>query len=903
MSICETITPSLDSRAKDNEPPLNPTELDIFNYIINLPSVTANKNFEIIDNLLINFAGNYSSPDFNTALSEFIVNYFRLNIDFDHQGKPDFKHIKTFDFNMKKDSKTDFSTLSKRQAKRLRYSNFQFLFQKNRSLASRQALDGVNSAGDIDPNDIRDFWSNVMNARTEASNPCSSRSLNSSAAVLIDDSTLWAPISVEELSQNLPHLSSAVGPDGLTARKLVNAPRALVCRILNSFILARRVPEFLAEAKTIFIPKAANASTPGELRPISMSSLLHRLFHRILANRISLANNYSYQFGFRDFDGTGACASLTDFLIKYARKHCKSLHMAFVDLRKAFDSVDHNYLWNACAMKGLPPSFLDYIIRFYNSTGTFLMWKGRSLAHLFPGRGVRQGDPLSSTLFNIVIESILRDLDPQIGFDLPDLRLSHLAYADDVNLVSATSFGLQLQLNRFKDLAARAGLEINISKTKVLALRAIGKERKVIPYRPSVKINDMALDYVTYESSISYMGLNFNPSGIVPDDLKCGLSHYLKSLKELPAKPQQKLYILRDVLLARFQYTFSFYSYSLRSYNDFDISIRKFVKHILHLPHDVPNSFFYASITDGGLGLFNARWKAPLLRYNKLKLFTRNLGGLSYELLNHIADLSNSIHKHLEHDPGQFLDSSKAIREFFKTSLYHSNDGRDLDLASRVAGQNTWIFRPNNFLTGRDFINFIKLRINALPSKVRLTRGVRSQEGRMCRHGCGLTETTYHTIQQCPRTHGWRVRRHDRLVQYIADKNNNEYKKCIIEPRIVTDRGLRKPDLLIIEDRAATVVDVQVTGYDRNYLNNFNRNKVNYYGEHAGFIQAVKDAHDVDEVKVLAFTISYKGLVNKTSFNQLLSDGIIKRHDLPFLASKAMVGSLSAFHFYYKSTV
>lgn len=140
-------------------------------------------------------------------------------------------------------------------------------------------------------------------------------------------------------------------------------------------------------------------------------------------------------------------------------------------MQKAFESVDQDYLWKACAEKGLPSSFLEYIIRFYNSTGTFLILKGRSLTRLFPGRGgVRQGDPLSSTLFNIVIESILRDLDPEIGFDLPDVRLSHHVYADDFNLVSATSFGLQLQLSRFKERAAKAGLEVNINKTKVLEL-------------------------------------------------------------------------------------------------------------------------------------------------------------------------------------------------------------------------------------------------------------------------------------------------------------------------------------------------------------------------------------------------------------------------------------------------
>lgn len=62
-----------------------------------------------------------------------------------------------------------------------------------------------------------------------------------------------------------------------------------------------------------------------------------------------------------------------------------------------------------------------------------------------------------------------------------------------------------------------------------------------------------------------------------------------------------------------------------------------------------------------------------------------------------------------------------------------------------------------------------------------------------------------------------------------------------MEPRINADRGLRKPDLIIIEDRFVTVVDVQVTGYDHNYLNDFNRQKINYYGGHSAFVAAVKD--------------------------------------------------------------
>lgn len=180
----------------------------------------------------------------------------------------------------------------------------------------------------------------------------------------------------------------------------------------------------------------------------------------------------------------------------------------------------------------------------------------------------------------------------------------------------------------------------------------------------------------------------------------------------------------------------------------------------------------------------------PLLRCNKLKLFGKNFGGFSDSVSNHIASATDSILKYLRLGDGSLVSNSKDICVYFKNLLYNSNDGRDLDLAGKVNGQNSWLFRPNNFISGRDFINFIKLRINALPSKVRLTRGDHNLSNKMCRHWCDLTETTYHVVQQCPRTHGWRIRRHDRVVQYLQRINSNEYKSCHVEPRIITDRGL-----------------------------------------------------------------------------------------------------------------
>lgn len=93
-----------------------------------------------------------------------------------------------------------------------------------------------------------------------------------------------------------------------------------------------------------------------------------------------------------------------------------------------------------------------------------------------------------------------------------------------------------------------------------------------------------------------------------------------------------------------------------------------------------------------------------------------------------------------------------------------------------------------------------------------------------------------------------------------------------------------------------------MTGYDHSALKNFNSNKIFYYAGHSDFIRSVKNQFGVGEVKVLDLTISYKGLICKTSYKDLLDENIITKRDVQYIASKAMLGSMSAFHYFYKST-
>ena len=108
-----------------------------------------------------------------------------------------------------------------------------------------------------------------------------------------------------------------------------------------------------------------------------------------------------------------------------------------MDVTKALDSVSHKSMVKAAGPAGFPTSLLHYIQSLY--IGTTTRFKvGKSIGQLICVKwGVHQGDPLSPVLFNHIIDWVLNEIDPQVGVTLEgSLRLNHLAFADDVSLMS-----------------------------------------------------------------------------------------------------------------------------------------------------------------------------------------------------------------------------------------------------------------------------------------------------------------------------------------------------------------------------------------------------------------------------------------------------------------------------------
>lgn len=181
--------------------------------------------------------------------------------------------------------------------------------------------------------------------------------------------------------------------------------------------------------------------------------------------------------------------------------------MCFIDLQKAFDSISHPCL----LLKLLKNNMNGHVYQIIQSMYSKIVLQvnvGTGLTEEFTSNvGVRQGDNLSPTLFNLFINDIPelfnKDCEP---VTLNDYTLSCLLYADDLVLISESTKGLQACLDKLKGYCDKWGLTVNPSKSKALAVNADRKTKLDLKFsgNPVVHVDETTYLGVVLDSTGSF---------------------------------------------------------------------------------------------------------------------------------------------------------------------------------------------------------------------------------------------------------------------------------------------------------------------------------------------------------------------------------------------------------------
>ena len=148
------------------------------------------------------------------------------------------------------------------------------------------------------------------------------------------------------------------------------------------------------------------------------------------------------------------------WIIEKAREFQKNIYLCFINYTKAFDSVDHNKLWNALKEMGISDHLTCLLRSLYSDQETTVRTLYGTTDWFKIEKGVQQG-----CLFNLYVEYIRRDsrLDGlQAGIKIGGRNINNFRYVDDINLMVESKEEPKSLLMRVKEESERAGLKLNI---------------------------------------------------------------------------------------------------------------------------------------------------------------------------------------------------------------------------------------------------------------------------------------------------------------------------------------------------------------------------------------------------------------------------------------------------------
>ncbi len=184
------------------------------------------------------------------------------------------------------------------------------------------------------------------------------------------------------------------------------------------------------QSQCVPVPKKGNLSNPNKWCGVMLMDVCSKIFSSVMNGRaFHLLENHGTEFQFGSTPGLGCqdCLFTLKTLINAHKNHHLPLFVAFVDLVKAYDTVNHDLLLHILEKYGAPPKFVASIHTMY--TNLFVVLKiEKDFQEILQSVGVRQGNNIAPVLFLFLVSAAAKTLEVKwLETGIAVLKVVHLS--------------------------------------------------------------------------------------------------------------------------------------------------------------------------------------------------------------------------------------------------------------------------------------------------------------------------------------------------------------------------------------------------------------------------------------------------------------------------------------------
>lgn len=278
---------------------------------------------------------------------------------------------------------------------------------------------------------------------------------------------------IDQLSVN-----KSPGSDGLTTNfykvfKKILSP--ILLQVFDDIEKKRVMPDSMVMGLISLVFKKGDREDLANYRPITLMNVDYKILTKIFANRVKMvidkivAPTQAYSVPERDICDT--ICTIRD-VVEYMKETEQGGIVLALDFNKAFDRVEHSFMFKVIRKFGFGERFLKWLSLLYSGARGKVKVNGVLTDAFKIERSVRQGCPLSALLYAMVAEPMaqLIKFNSQIkGIELPGSGLCTIQqFADDTTITVKSMTCVENVIDMINLYGRASGAKINLKKSEIM---------------------------------------------------------------------------------------------------------------------------------------------------------------------------------------------------------------------------------------------------------------------------------------------------------------------------------------------------------------------------------------------------------------------------------------------------